>query len=248
MQISEPKRPRTKRHELWSLGTLKEDLQKKDTTLTNICKRYAETPDNWRALYGDVCRWRRSDQELDQLILDNSKATDPQKRETYGGGRPSKDSEPEFADWRSLFCQELLRTSSRVLASEVTPYKYEEIHKKLNDNYAEYDKQFAEMVHLTEMRQLAEAEQTIWTSLREAQSPKDKAWIAERILKARDRMRWGDKLDVNVGGTIINRFEVNKQKLLAELSADQQRFFDKHPTKQLEAGDIVDAVVVEDVE
>ena len=242
MQISEPKRPRNPRHPLWSVETLKEDLSRKDTTLTNICKRYASDPEKWRAFYNDVARWRRSDQELDHLIEENTKATDSKNRDSIGGGRPRKDADPEFANWRYDFCEALLSTKSRVKAADVTPYKYEDLHKMLNENYKEFDKAFADMVHLAEMKLVAYAEEVMWTSLDKAESPKDQAWIAERILKARDRSRWGDKIQVDVGGTV--KFELNRTKLLGELAADQQRFFDKHNQKQIASGEVLEAEVI----
>lgn len=224
MLLAEPKNPRTKRHPLWSLDTLKEELRRSSLTLTKILQQYSEDPSRWRALYADTVRWRQQDPELIDLIKQHTQKTDSKKRTEIKGGRPRKDEDPEHADWRVRYCEALLVTKSRVRAAESTPYPYETIYMMLNEKYASFDKDFAEMVHQTEMRLVAWAEEVMWTSLSEATAPKDKAWIAKEILKVRDRPRWGDKLDIGVAGNVVHQHVLDRGKILAELAAEQQTF------------------------
>ena len=145
--------------------------------------------------------------------------TDSKKRTTFNGGRPSK--EMEDPDWRTTFCEVLMATKSRLTAAESTPYSYDTIYKMLNENYSEFDKNFAEMVHLTEMRFVARAEQVFWEALEQEPSPRNRGWLAKEALKVLDRKRWSDKLDVSVEHKGVVRFEANRQKLIAELAEEQ---------------------------
>lgn len=244
MFLAEPKNPRTKRHPLWSLDTLKEELRHSNLTLTKILQQYSEDPSKWRALYADTIRWRQQDPELIELIKEHSKATDSKKRTEIKGGRPRNDEGEEHADWRIKYCEALLATKSRVRAAEVTPYPYETIYMMLNEKYSSYDKDFTEMVHQTEMRLVAWAEEVMWNSLGEATTPKDRAWIAKEILKVRDRPRWGDKLDIGVAGSVVHQHVLDRGKILAELAAEQQTFMPP-PRKALQAVIDVEAVDVE---
>lgn len=257
---AEPKKPRTKRHPLWDIEFLKDQLRSSSATLTEICKSYAPSPDKWKALYFDVQRWKETDSELRDILEAHRIRTDSKKRKTVSGGRPRKDQDPEHHDWRVKFCEELLRTKSRSKAALVTPYSHDEVYMMLHEKYSTYDKDFAEMVHLTEMKMVAWAEETMWTSLDEAKNPKDKAWIAKEILKVRDRPRWGDKLDVSVNATVNHLLPEQRQKLLAELAEDQSKFFGTVKLKELPANikesvpmdflakkdNIIDAEVIED--
>ncbi len=224
MLLAEPKKPRTIRHPLWSLDTLKEELRHSNLTLTKILQQYSEDPSKWRALYADTVRWRQQDPELIDLIKEHTLRTDSKKRTEIKGGRPRNDAAEEHADWRIKYCEALLATKSRVRAAEVTPYTYESIYMMLNEKYSAFDKEFSEMVHQTEMRLVAWAEEVMWNSLGEATSPKDKAWIAKEILKVRDRPRWGDKLDIGVAGSVVPQHILDRGKILAELAAEQQTY------------------------
>lgn len=166
------------------------------------------------------------DPEFAELVDEHVKQTDSKKRTKMSGGRPRKDKDPEHHDWRVKFCEELLRTKSRSQASLVTPYSEDEIYMMLNEKYSSFDTKFAEMVHLVEMRMVAWAESEIWTSLEQAKTPKDKAWIAKEILKVRDRQRWGDKLDVNVSGSIQHRLPEQRARLMIELVGDQKNWLE----------------------
>lgn len=216
-----PKRPRNARHPLWSKEYLKEDLRAQSLTLTEICRKWSPEPNKWQGLYNEIRIWRKTDPELEELIKLNTLATDSKKRKSIAGGRPKADSRPEDHGWRVAYCDALLaHKGNRNRAAEVTPYSADEIYKKLNERYTEYDREFAELVHLTEMRLVAWAEGEIWAALDEATSAKDKAWIAKEILKVRDRQRWGDKLDINMSGNITHTAKVDKEALLLEASKD----------------------------
>ncbi len=160
--------------------------------------------------------------------------TDSKNRTEIRGGRPRNDAPEEFADWRTKYCEALLATKSRVKAAEVTPYSYEQIYQMLNEKYASFDQNFSEMVHQTEMRLVAWAEEVIWTSLEEANTPKDRAWIAKEILKVRDRQRWGDKLDIGVTGSIAHQHMLDRGAVLKQLAAEQERAFLPAAPKLLE--------------
>lgn len=240
-----PKKPRSKRHPLWSKEVLKEDLRSGSLTLTAICQKWGQK-DKWRGLYSDVKTWELTDPEISELIRLNTIATDSKKRSSIGGGRPSKEEQEEAHDWRVDYCLELLKTKSKKKACLVTPYNQDEIYKRLNEKYTEYDQQFAEMVHLAEMQLVAWAEEVIWTSLGEATTAKDRAWIAKEILKVRDRPRWGDKLDISMTGTITHRAESDRRTLLLKASEDINKLFEVKPeVPMLPAGEVIDAEEVE---
>lgn len=241
-----PENPRSKRHPLWSKESLKDDLRSGSLTLTAICQKWG-SKDKWRGLYSDVKTWELQDPEISELIRLNTVATDSKKRTSITGGRPSKESLPENHDWKLAYCEELLKTKSKKKACLVTPYDQDEIYKRLNEKYTEYDAKFAEMVHLTEMQMVAWAEEVIWTALGEETKPKDRAWIAKEILKVRDRPRWGDKLDISMSGSITHKTEETKRVILLEASEDIKKLFDVKPAVPLlESGNIVDVEEVID--
>ena len=241
--IGEPKREYSKRSRFWNIDQLKEDLRSGNSTLTSICKRYAEDSGKWRALYNDVTRWKKTDSELTALLEKNRIKTDPKKRTKVSGGRPRKDKGADV-DFRVKYCEELLKTKSRNKAAMVTPYSPEEIYQMLNENYSSYDRAFAEMVHFTEMRLVAWAEEVIWESLNDAKFPKDRAWIAKEILKVRDRQRWGDKLDVSVTATHTHRHKLDPGTTLKLLEEDRSKYF-QGLRLELPAN-VIDAEVVDD--
>lgn len=239
--VGKPKNLKTARSPLWTVDTLKEELSRGVSTLTSICKRYSESPDKWRALYSDVNRWRKDFPELEELISENTRKTDPKKRDKISGGRPKNDEGNH--DWMLKYCQELLKTKSRNRSASVTPYSPDQIYQMLNEKYSSYDREFSELVHQTEMRLVAWAEELMWKSLDDSTNPKDTAWIAKEILKVRDRQRWGDKLDISVQASHVHRHELDRGKMLLSLESDRREFFIQSTQKQLEP-QIIDAEVV----
>lgn len=233
MWVGDPKAPRNPRHGLWSKEFVLSELKTSELGITKICKMYAPSTDKWRALYNDTVRWRTEDPEFAMAVEENRARTDSKKREHPSGGRPRLDQDPEHHDWQLRFCEELLNTKSRKKASLVTPYDEDTIYRMLHEKYKEYDANFAEMVHLVEMRMVARAEEIIWKAMEDATSPKDRAWIAKEILKVRERGKWGDKLDVSVNTTIRHMLPGERQKLMASMVDDQNKFFQNHEQKAL---------------
>lgn len=225
---------------------MKERLRRKDASLRQILIELSTPEIGWRGLYGDVCGWRLQDKELDNLI--DQVTAEVSKRGGDHGGRPRNDRDDEGVDWRVKFCEAYATHRSRNKAATSTPYKPAEIAKFLSPRYKEYDKNFADMVHAVEMELAGRAEELVWDSLeKEAANgtPKDTAWISLNILKNLPNSGWGNqRVDLNVSGTIVNKFELNRKQLIAELVADQQHHFGLEK-KQLQAGDAIDAEVVE---
>lgn len=240
------KAPRSEVSPLWSKEALREALRSKSATLTQICRNYSQNPARWRRAYGDTVRWRAEDPELDEMVKQNTLATDSKKRKSISGGRPKKDEAPEVQDWKIRYCESLLSCrGSRIKAALVTPYSPDQIYKMLNERYTEYDREFSEMVHLTEMQLVAFAEEVIWQALDDAKFPKERAWIAKEILKVRDRQRWGDKLDVTMSGTVNHKHSIDRQALLLEASKDISLLLANPETKAIESGPVIEAEVVD---
>lgn len=242
MLVAEPRRgnPRPRG---WEPERVKEALRRRDASLRQILISLSTDKIGWRGLYADVCRWRLEDKELDNLI---EEVTALNGRGGDHGGRPRKDAEDP--DWKVRFCEAYLKFRSRNKAAGVTPYKPEEITKFLSPRYKEFDPKFADLVHATELQLISRAEEILWDALEESSehdSPKDKAYVATQVLRYAPASNWGkQKMDVNVTGTVVNKFEISKQNLIAELVADQKHHFEQM-RKQLEAGDAVDVEVVE---
>lgn len=234
MQVSEPKKPRAKRHPLWSKETLEEELLHGSSSITAILKKYS-IDGQWKATYGDFCRWRKEDPGLAERAKQYALKRDPKKRQTMSGGRAPMDADPEHADWRAKYCEKLLETKNRATACEATPYNYDTIYKKLNPKYSEYDQEFFDMVHAVEMKLLAYAEEIMYTALDNEPSWRNKAWIAKEVLKVRDRERWSDKLDISIEHKGVVKFEANRQRMLAELAQEQVAQL-KPAQKALESG------------
>lgn len=236
MRIAAPLNPKG-RPQGWGRELIKERLRPKKESLRSILISLSSPECGWRGLYADVVRWRADDPELDTLIKDNAKALNP-GRGGDRGGRPRKDDSPELADWRRLYCEEYSRTHSRNAAALVTPYKPDEIYRMLSTKYKEYDKDLAEMVHMVDLAFVARAAEIGWTGLEEISqsgNAKDKVWAAVQLLKHAPGSEWNPKLNVEVSGTVVNKFEINRQRLIGELVEDQRQRFNM-PNKQLEAG------------
>lgn len=231
---------------LWSPEALKEKLRQKDTSLRQILIGFSTPEIGWRGLYGDVSGWRQTDKELDQLINDTT--AEVSKRGGDHGGRPRNDEDPEHADWKIKFCEAYAGLRSRNQAAAVTPYKPAEIAKFLSPRFKEYDPNFAEMVHAVEMQLAGRAEELVWKSLEDASSqssPKDVAWIGINVLKNLPNSGWGNqRVDLNISGTVVNRFEIDRKQLIAEIVADQQDHFERN-RKQIGSGNVIEAEVVE---
>jgi hypothetical protein len=223
------------RHPLWNKELFREEVERGGGESINaICRKWSTDPTKVQGLTNDVGIWRKEDRDLDVLCKQKFGVNAPN-----GTGRPSL--ETEDPEWRLKFCEEYLKTKSRVKAAEVTPYAYSSIMRKMDPNKTEYDRTFTEMVAQTEARLLDRAEQILHESLELEPSHRNKAWIAKEILKARDRQRWGDKVDVHVAGTV--QHTLDRGRALSELAERQEKFFEK-TRPQLEANTVIDVEIV----
>ena len=224
------------RHALWNKELFREEVENDNgESIAAIARRWSTDPERAQALTNDIARWRREDPELDALC-----------RARFGtskGGRPSL--EAQDPDWRQKYIEAYLVTKSRVAAAEATPYSWESIRKRLEPSKSEYDPVFAEMLAAAESRLLDRAEVVVYDALDKETIHRNRAWIALQLLKVRDRARYGDKLDVNVSGTV--QHQLNRGDVLAQLADSQQAFLEKNrESLALPAGEMVDAEVVED--
>lgn len=221
-----------------------------------LVRAHAKDRDKWQGLYNDIRRWRREDPDLDQFI---EKRKEAQGRTQEVSGRKKKDANLEHMDWKDKFCRELVACKgNREKAAAVTPYTPDTIYRMLNDNYSEYDKDFAEKVHIYEMRLSSVAEEAVWDALDQSMQgndPRTTAWIGLNILKVRDKKRWGDELRVKADVKHEHTWTVKRENMINVLVADQQKFFEskglslpsgERTSVELKQPEYVDAEVVND--
>lgn len=236
----EPKNRKTP-NPLWGVDTFKQEL-KNGGGITEICKSYATANTGWQGLYNDVRRWRSMDPDLQKLIDDNIKAMGRDPEKVKKAGRKRNDVKADDHDWRLAYVEEYMRTNSREKASLVTPYSPTSIITMLQQGRTEYDKQLAEMVATAEQmivnRVSAAALNALDEAIRQGADAKTKAWIALGILKTHPK-GWQQKMELNVTGSV--KFELDRGRLVGELLADQQRYFQGTRPLALVAGDVVDA-------
>lgn len=223
------------RHQLWNKELFVEEVRAGTDSLRGICRKWSTDPDNYQGLINDTIVWRKEDPALDEECR-------VRFGEAPAPGRKSK--EGENPDWRRLYCEEYIRTKSRVQAAVVTPYEWESIKCKLDADKSEYDPVFAGMVLEAESRLLDRAEQIMHEALEQESSWRNKAWIANLMLRARDRHRWSEKVDININANV--RHSLDRGKVLAQLADTQQEFLERQrESLALPSGDYVEAEVVE---
>lgn len=223
------------RHPLWSKEVFREEVEAGAGTIREVCTKWSTDPLKIQGLMNDVARWRKEDPGLDALCRESLKHV----ALTVGAGRPTL--ETEDPDWRLKFCEEYLKTKSRVRAAEITPYAYDSILRKMDPERTEYDKVFTDMVLQTEARLLDRAEQLVYESMELEPSHRNKAWIALQLLRVRDRKRYGDKLEVSVGGSI--KHSLDGSRLLSQLAEAQEKFLDR-ARLQIGSGELVEVEVL----
>lgn len=237
---------KTNKH--WNPDVLRDALRKHDRSLKQILKDISSLPSvptGWQGLYNDTCRWRAMDPDLQRLIDENAAALNPDKKQP--GGRKRKDEKLDDTMWRERYVEEYFATNSKDKAAARTPYKASEINAMLTPGRTEYDKLFAEMVEVVEQRQIDKTVEMVYNARDEAvkngADPKTQAYIGLGILKTHSK-GWQQKqqLDVNVNGTV--KFQLDRQRVVGELIADQQRFFEKTRPLALTSGEVIDAEVV----
>jgi hypothetical protein len=182
------------------------------------------------------------DPDLQKLIDDNIKAMGRDPEKVKKAGRKRNDVKADDHDWRLAYVEEYMRTNSREKAADVTPYTATSIISMLQQGRTEYDKQLAEMVATAEQmivnRVSAAALNALDEAIQQGADAKTKAWIALGILKTHPK-GWQQKMELNVTGSV--KFELDRGRLVGELLADQQRYFQGTRPLALVAGDIVDA-------
>lgn len=227
---------------LWRIEALKKDLEEHVGSLTAILKSYATASTGWRGLYNDVARWRDMDPDLQKLIDANVKAMG--KKPLVAKGRKRADTKDEDADWRTRYANEYLATNGNLnKAAAVTPYKPETILGMLRPGRTEYDKQLVDIIDNCDRLLVGKAAESVFNSLDEAEknpniSPKDKAYIALGILKTHSK-GWQQKMELNVTGSV--KFELDRGRVVAELLAEQQRFFQHNRPLALTSGEVIEA-------
>lgn len=221
----------------WSPEWLKEFLHEVPEgdkfSLRGFC--VAQAGKSWQVLYKDVCSWRNEDEELRLLLRD---------KQVHTIGAPLKGDRPENADWRLDFVSELLVTANRAMAAEKTPYGLRQILNFLSPKHAQYDETFATMVKEAEQRIAAEMEAGIVQAFRDADEPRDRAWIARSWLERRDPERWSKQVEYIHSGEVDHKHKhlvegTVKVDLLATLIEDQRMFMRREPVKELPAAPIV---------
>jgi len=228
---------------LWNIEALKRDLTNHVGSLRAILKSYATASTGWRGLYNDVARWRDMDPDLQKLIDANVKAMG--RSPVVAKGRKRADSKDEDADWRARYGKEYLATNGNLnKAAAVTPYTPETIQGMLRQGRTEYDKQLVDIIETCDRLLVGKAAESVFNSLDEAEknpniSPKDKAYIALGILKTHSK-GWQQKMELNVTGSV--KFELDRGRVVAELLAEQQRFFKGNRPLALTSGEeVIDA-------
>lgn len=182
---------------------------------------------SWQVLYKDVCMWRNENEEL-RLLL--------RGKQSLGAGAPKKGDRPENADWRLNFIEELLISGNRATAAEKTPYTLRHILNIMNPRLDQYDEHFHKMVEEAEQRIAAEMESGIIQAFRDADEPRDRAWIARSYLERRDPTRWSKQVELIHSGEVAHKHQVEGKvhvDLLATLVQDQRLFMKREPVQLL---------------
>jgi len=225
---------------LWNIEALKRDLTAHVGSLSAILRSYATASTGWRGLYNDVATWRDMDPDLQKLIDQNVQAMG--RKPLVAKGRKRADVKDEDSDWRTRYANEYLSTNGNLnKAAAVTPYKPETILGMLKQGRTEYDKQLVDIIDNCDRLLVGKAAESVFNSLDEAEknpniSPKDKAYIALGILKTHSK-GWQQKMELNVTGSV--KFEIDRGRVVAELLAEQQRFFKGNRPLALTSGEEV---------
>lgn len=231
----------------WNLEALKRDLTNHVGSLKSILISYATASTGWQGLYNDVARWREMDPDLQRMIDENLAALGGKTEKLKG--RKRKDASDVDADWRTRYGAEYLATNGNLnKAAAVTPYTPTTILCMTKPNRTEYDKQLVDIIENCDRLLVGKAAESVFNSLDEAEknpniSPKDKAYIALGILKTHSK-GWQQKMELNVTGSV--KFELDRGRVVAELLAEQQRFFKGNRPLALTDGNVVDVEEVAD--
>jgi hypothetical protein len=109
----------------------------------------------------------------------------------------------------------------------------------------DYDERFANMVRDAEVKICAEMEGGMIQAFRDAEMPRDRAWIARSFLERRDPTRWGKQVELIHSGGIDHQHKHThelkaREDILLELFEDQKRFMRREPLQIAAPAEVVE--------
>lgn len=210
----------------WSKQTLLDEMESTDLSVSSICRKYTPPGVSWRTLQWEVIEWRDHDPDFKAEYQRLLKSRDP-----GGPGKPRREEvDPEFGDWKIKFVRDFLVLGSMEGAARLAPYSLMTIQRRLDPSHVSYDKDFAELMGAATTRVNTEMEDGIIRSFREAQNPRDRAWIAKIWLESKSKETWGKQVNLKHSGGIAHTHThalggKTREERLAELANDQAGFF-----------------------
>jgi hypothetical protein len=233
----------------WCEETVLEELGKNpDLTVKSLCKQFALNV-GWEALKKDIQQWKRVNPdfhaEYSEIMVSRGMG---HKLEKY---QPRKDDvDPDLAEWRQQFCEDLYESKHLLVAVERSPFSYSTINRRLNPSHGEFDQRFHDMVAEVELKMCRELEGNLFEDIDSLPPGKDRAWIGLKILERRSPKRWNPVMEMKHSGAVQHvhghiAIGAGGSKM-AELAESQALFF-KENAKAIEAGDedIIEAEVIE---
>lgn len=228
-----------KRPEGWSAEWLKDFIRNLPEgeifAPSAFCKMNAGT--SWQVMYREMMGWRKKDPELAGLIRARMRNTSQ--------GRPAKGEDEENIEWRVNFIREYLNTGDKSIAAQVTPYTLRRINQFLSPENPDHDPRFYEMVREAEAKICSEMEGGMIQAFRDAEMPRDRAWIARSFLERRDPTRWGKQVELIHSGEIGHKHKHThelkaREDILLELFEDQRRFLKREPLMLPDRSDVIE--------
>lgn len=205
----------------WGKETILSEM-KEGRTLVQILQRY-RTSSSVTVLEKEYQGWLRSDPEFNKAVREHSPPTP--------GSSPNKEMKGEaLPEWREKFGEDYYDTGDINAAARLSPYSESMIHEKLSARHRNVDKRLIEIVAAIEVKMVKEFEGGFVKAFRDAQQPKDRAWIAKSWLERRAPERWGKQVEMIHSGTVKHDHSVElkpRDQMLRELMADQKAFGEK---------------------
>jgi len=196
---------------LWNKQIVLREFLNSPLKKVALCKSYGG--EKWKKYYNDITKWSLTDPEFREAYESYMKKNDPDRDTKNLGGRPPIEA-PD--NWKEQFCLDLIKyNGNKSLASKNSPYSFKTILQKLNPDYQSADKDFIEMVKITELEIAARIEAVIVAAMIELEDPQcdlETAKIAdirvragEKVLSKLDVKRWGKRADLIVTGTMTHK-------------------------------------------
>lgn len=240
------------RNPYWSKELFLSDLEQAGN-IKRVCEIYADEQKGWRAYYTDVSRWRKEDPMFDQKVKAILSVSD--SSQGAGPGRTPIDQGDK--SWWGDFCDELYnRSGNRQAASLVTPYSFKTILDMLNPETTSYNKEFAEMVEVTEAEISAEVEEMFldlrkpenFETFEAAKIAQTKAWYATKVLEKLDKKRYGRFIEVKGKMTHEHSHQLlPPSERMFNLWEEQKKFLEKKAQFMLEDGKQSEVIDAEEV-